>query len=79
VIVHDLNVVRIAGVPAEANLPLVVDPDAVLPLSITPQPFESITRRHPQIVDRPGSFIGCSGSYGRPTRGCTVIESRNPC
>jgi len=32
-----------------------VDPDAVLPLSIAPQSLKAIPRRHPQIIDLPGS------------------------
>jgi hypothetical protein len=50
VVVHDLNVVRIAAVPPEADPPLIVDPDAVLTCAITAQPFQAVPRRHAKIV-----------------------------
>jgi len=50
VVVHDLDVVRIAAVPSEADPPLVVDPDAVLACAIAAQPFQAVSRRHAKIV-----------------------------
>jgi hypothetical protein len=51
VIVRDLNVEGVASGPAEADSPLVVDPNAVLPLSISPQPLQSVPRGHPEVID----------------------------
>jgi hypothetical protein len=42
VVVDNLNLVRVARVPAKADPPLPVDADAVLTRSITLQLFESI-------------------------------------
>jgi hypothetical protein len=50
VVVHDLDVVRIATVPSEADSPLIVDPHAVLTGAITPQPFQAVPRRDTQII-----------------------------
>jgi hypothetical protein len=44
-IVHDLNLIGVSLVPNEAETPLVVDPYAVLPFSITVQRFQSVSRR----------------------------------
>jgi hypothetical protein len=51
VIVHDLYVVRVAVSPNEADAVLVVDPNAVLSLAISPQLLESITGRDPEIAN----------------------------
>ena len=49
VVVHDLDVVGAAvRRPPEADPPLVVDPDAVLPLAVTPQRFEAVAGRDTQ-------------------------------
>jgi len=50
VVVHDLDLVRIAAMPPEADPPLVVDPDAVLACAITAQPFQAVSGRHAKIV-----------------------------
>jgi hypothetical protein len=55
VIVGDFHIEGITVFPAEANPPLIVDPDAVLTLSIPGKPFEAIPGRHSQI----GQGIGC--------------------
>ncbi len=56
VVVHDLHVVSIATVPPEADPPLVVDPDAVLPGPIAPQPLQAIPGRHTKII-QPGGGV----------------------
>jgi hypothetical protein len=48
VVVHDLDVVGAVRRPPEADPPLVVDPDAVLPVAVTPQRFEAVARRDAQ-------------------------------
>jgi len=55
VIVGDFHFDGITVFPAEANPPLIVDPDAVLTLSIPGQLFEAIPGRNSQI----GQGIGC--------------------
>ena len=51
-IVHDLNILGSAIVPAETDPPLIIDPDAVLPRAIAREPFEAVTRRYTEIVER---------------------------
>lgn len=52
-VVDDLDVVCIAVVPAEADAPLVVDPDTVLAFSIASKRFEAVPRRCSQVVELP--------------------------
>jgi hypothetical protein len=49
VVVHDLNVLRIALTPRKADAPLVVDSDTVTPRAIAFQEFKLISRRHAKI------------------------------
>src|SRR5688500_6379247 len=49
VIVGDLDVVGIALAPDEADTPLIVDPNAVLPAAIALQSLHAVARRHAQI------------------------------
>lgn len=51
-VIHDLHVIGIAFQPLETNAPLVVDPDAVLPLTISTKPLEMIGGRRSQIINR---------------------------
>lgn len=51
-VVHDLDVKRIAARPSKAYAPLVIDPYAVLPDAIPSQLFESIPGRHSEFVQR---------------------------
>ncbi len=48
-IIHDLDIVCVPFAPNEADTPLVVDPDAVLPLSVAVQGFQAISRRRYQV------------------------------
>jgi hypothetical protein len=50
--VDNLNAVGVAVSPAEAEAPLIVDPDAVLPLAIPCEPFQPVAGWHPQILKR---------------------------
>jgi hypothetical protein len=54
VIIDDLDVVGIPTGPAEADPPLVVDPDAVLAVPISCQCFETIARRGLEVVEGAG-------------------------
>lgn len=49
-IVDNLDLVGMAVLPHETDPPLVIDPDAMLPLSVTSQCLESIAWRHPQVL-----------------------------
>lgn len=51
-IVGDLHIVGVTISPAKANPPLIVDPDAVLALSISGELFEAVSRRHSEIAQQ---------------------------
>jgi hypothetical protein len=57
VIVTDFDFVRIAGLKSEANAPLIIDRDGMLPLSIILQCMEPIAWRNCQVV-KAGREIG---------------------
>jgi hypothetical protein len=50
VVVRDLHIVGIRTLPAKADAPLIVDPDAVLPLPATHELLKVIPRRRPQVI-----------------------------
>jgi hypothetical protein len=50
VVVNDLDVSSPRGSPAEADPPLIIDPDAVLPRPIAAELLEPIPGRHAQII-----------------------------
>ena len=54
-IIHDLDIVRITLSPDKADPPLTIDTNTVLPLPITLQCFQQISRRNPQITERWGA------------------------
>jgi hypothetical protein len=56
VIVHDFDVIRVTRSPNEADTILIVDPNAVLPLTIAMQSLESVARRHPKIANVGGGM-----------------------
>ena len=49
-VIHNLNIVRIAVAPHKADAPLIVDANAVLSLSIALERFQVITRRRRQVA-----------------------------
>ncbi len=49
-IVHYLNVARLAVSPDEANSPLVVDSNTVLPGPISLEGFEAVARGNPKFL-----------------------------
>ena len=53
-VVHDLDVLRFAVLPHEADPILVIDPDAVLPPPITTKGLEVIARKRAQVVESLG-------------------------
>ena len=54
VVVGDFDFSGTTVCPAEADAPLVVDADAVLPLTVTAQRLEAVGRRQPQVGQRRG-------------------------
>jgi hypothetical protein len=52
VIVRDFDLKGISIAPGEADPPLVVDPDAMLPFAAPLQLFQAIARRHAKILER---------------------------
>jgi hypothetical protein len=49
-IIDDLDVIGVSLLPPEADTPLVVDPDTVLPGPVTLQFLKTVTRRDAQIT-----------------------------
>jgi len=54
-IVHDLNFVSVTLPPHEAETPLVVNADAILPLPVAMQRFQAIARRSCQVAQFGGT------------------------
>lgn len=54
VVVHDLDVLDVRFGPPEADPPLLVDPDAVLPDAVALECLQSVTRWHSQVVEHDG-------------------------
>ncbi len=50
-IITNLDVKCVTIFKAKADAPLIIDPDRVLSIKITLQPFQAIARRHPQIIE----------------------------
>jgi hypothetical protein len=51
-IVHNLDIAGIALSPHKTNPPLIVHSNAVLPLSISTQGFQAVSRWNAQIIQR---------------------------
>jgi hypothetical protein len=52
-VIYNLYVVGVAFVPHEANTPLVIDTNAVLPFTVVIKCMKFVTRRHLQINQKP--------------------------
>jgi hypothetical protein len=50
VVIHDLDIVSVTRFPAEANAPLIVDPNAPLSRAITSKPLKAVSRWNSEIV-----------------------------
>ena len=64
-VIHDLDILCVAIMPAETDSPLVVDADAVLTLPAACQFLESIAWRDSQILDCVGRIKHRQFSKGR--------------
>ena len=51
VVIHDVYVVNAVSLPTEADTPLIVDPNAVLPSPITLERLQTISRRRIQFIE----------------------------
>lgn len=54
-IIDDLDRLRPAVLPHEANPPLIVDPDAKLAGAVSLQGLQTIPRRNPKVLQRPST------------------------
>jgi len=50
VVIHDFDIVSVTRPPAEADAPLIVDPNAPLSCAITSKSLEAVSRWNPEIV-----------------------------
>jgi len=51
VVIHDFHILCTCIRPTETDSPLIVDTDAVLTNTITPERFKMIARWHSQIIE----------------------------
>jgi hypothetical protein len=75
VIIHDFHVVGIAITPNKADVPLVVDADAVPPFSIASQSFQAIPWRRPQITELGGNIQLPQLTLGHALEGPKAFDS----
>ena len=53
-IVFYFNIISVSNFPAKAEPPLIIDPDTILPLPITPQGFEAVAGRDQEVFQATG-------------------------
>jgi hypothetical protein len=53
-VIRYLDLIGIAAAPHEAHTELIVDPNAMLPHSVTAQLLQPVARRNPQVLQPPG-------------------------
>jgi hypothetical protein len=80
-IVDDFHVAGVSTPPDEADAPLIVDSDAVLPLAAASERLELVSRGDAKIVEAPGAVqlreLSPRGSLERSkSRHVDVIEQR---
>src|ERR1035438_351816 len=63
-VVDNLNVPRTLRCPKKAHTKLVVDANAILPGAPALQRFQSVARRHPEIVECHGPVEHCQLAHG---------------
>jgi hypothetical protein len=55
VIVNDFNILSVRGLPYEADPPLIIDPNTVLPGAITLERLQPVPRYAPDFLQAGGS------------------------
>jgi len=66
VVIDDFDIVSVAALPLEADSPLIIDSDAVLPFPVVLQLFEAIARRDSEVIETDGSVDLKEFSQGHP-------------
>jgi hypothetical protein len=52
-VVCDFNIISVSAFPVKADSPLIVDPDTVLPLTVTLQGLKPVARRDSKVLKEP--------------------------
>jgi hypothetical protein len=55
-VINDLHTLSAMTGPAEADPPLIIDPDAVLSFSVATQSLQPIAGRNPQVIEAGGDL-----------------------
>jgi len=76
-VIRDFDVVRIPGLPVEADSILVVDPDAVLPLPIATEPLKAVSGRNRPPNLRIASRAGLGEGRADPDRRLRLRDRRD--
>ncbi len=74
VIIYDLDVIRIAAGPPEADAPLIVDPDTMLAGTVALQFLQPVAGRHSQILQR----LSGINSHQLPQHGALKHRGKAP-
>ncbi len=80
-IINDFHIFRVSVHPFETDPPPLIDPNAMLPLSVSRECFQPIGRRHSQVlncrasVQHPQLAIGCLLNVRRQTLGKFTSEN----
>jgi hypothetical protein len=59
VVVDNLDIERVAVAPHKANPVLIVNPDTVLPRTLSAKRLQPVPGRHPEILQRHSSIQNC--------------------
>ena len=74
-VVDHADILRVTALPPKYDTPLIIDPDRMKILHLTPEPFESITGRNPQIT-KIGRIVQIQQLPSRPP---TDLGWKPPC
>jgi len=71
-IVNDFDIMCIHAIPAKANSPLIIYPDAMLPRPVPQQNLQTITRQRTQIIN---AYSGMNQVQLPPRHPLNVFET----